>query len=137
MQLRYGTLADYAGEAARGKLTIVGTYDTVYDILKQRPIVFPPSWLVVLLEARVAEGSQLPLALRFMDDDGHPILPPIALQVNFAPQGPGRLSKANLLVNLPAFPVPELGEYSIEIWTGTTRVGTVPVFVQEPPPSIA
>jgi hypothetical protein len=132
VKLRFGTLCDYAGDGANGKLLIVNVFDTVWDNLKVRPVPFPPCYLVALFEASIVEGSQRPLTVRFQTADGNDVLPPVTIPLRLVPQGPGRLSKGNLAIGLMPFSVPDLGEYVFAFYSDQDQLGTVDVYVQEP-----
>lgn len=136
MKLIYGTLCDYAGPGANGKLIIVGAYDTVTDNAHLRPIPFPPSYLLAIFEAHLAEGSPIPLSIKFQNQEGKDILAaPISLPINFAMQGKGRPTRGTLIINLPQFKVPEQDTYAFEFFARDNHIGSVQVYVQEPPPA--
>jgi uncharacterized protein DUF6941 len=126
VDLRYGMLADYAGPGAEGKSIVVGIFDTVYDRLGVRPIPLPPCYLVAVFEAHTTEGTEHQLELRVQDEDGHDIVPAVAMPIRFSPQGPARPLVARVFAFLPQFPVPEHGVYTCELLIGGDACGSPP-----------
>lgn len=136
MELRFAHLADYAAADASGKLTVVGIFDLVWDQLNQRPIPFPPCYLVASLAASVSEGSAHKIEIQFLDADDGPIMPSIEADVPFAASGPGNPLRAQVVLGFGpgALRVAELGDYVIRFLVDDQRVGEIPVTVREPAP---
>src|SRR5947207_8108854 len=58
MELKFALLADYATADAAGKLTIVGVFGVVNDVVRVTPIPLPQFWIVAVFNAHVAEGTE-------------------------------------------------------------------------------
>jgi hypothetical protein len=136
MELRFAHLADYAAADASGKLTIVGTFDLVFDRLKEVPIVFPPCHLIAVFAASVSEGSRHRLRVRFADSDEQDIIEPIETDTAFNPTGPGYPMKAAFLAHFgpETLKVPHLGDYHFSFIMDGAELGRVAVTVLEPAP---
>jgi hypothetical protein len=136
MELRFAHLADYAAADANGKLTVVGIFDLVWDQLKQRPIPFPPCYLVASLAASVSEGSAHKIEIQFLDADDGPIMPSIEADMSFAATGPGNPLRAQVVLGFGpgALRVPDRGDYLVRFLVDDRRVGEIPVTVREPAP---
>lgn len=136
MELRYAHLADYAAADAGGKLTVVGIFDLVYDRLRERPIPFPPCYLVATLAASVAEGSVHQLRVRFADADERDVIEPLSAGLTFRPFGPGYPQKAVFIAGFgpDTLKVPHLGDYHFSFEVDGRELGRVSVTVLDPPP---
>ncbi len=136
MHLRFAHLADYAAADASGKLTVVGSFDIVWDQLKKRPIPLPPCYLVASFAASLAEGSEHDLEIRLVDADESPIMESIRGKMQFRPFGPGYPLRTNVLIGFgpETLHVPELGDYHFRFLVDGELVGELPVSVLEPPP---
>lgn len=133
MKLDFGFLADYASPGHNNKLTIIGVFELVHDMLGQVPIPLPPCYLVARFSASVVEGSSHHLRMRVMDADGNEILPPGEVELTFQPQGPGRQMLANFAAALFGARVPARGDYHISLFVDGSHVGDVPFYVVAPP----
>jgi hypothetical protein len=137
MELRYALLADYAAEDKVGKPIIVGVFDLVHADPTVRPIVLPPFWLVAQFHAHVTEGTEHRLEIRLNDADGKDVIPRVPLTLKFVPQGPGRPLIARLLAQAgPGLQIPQLGEYSLNLFVDGRREGGVPLHVVARQPTI-
>jgi len=136
MNLKFAHLADYAAPDARGKLTIVGSFDIVFDALKKRPIPFPPCYLVASFAASLSEGTDHEFEIRFVDADEAPVTESIRGKMQMRPFGPGYPLRANVVLGFgpEALSVPELGDYRFVFLVDGTPVGDLAVSVLELPP---
>lgn len=136
MQLRFAHLADYAAADAAGKLTIVGVFDIVWDQLKERPIPFPPCYLVAAFASSLIEGAEHDLEIRFADADETPVIDTIKAKLQLQPFGPGYPLRAQVLIGFGpgALKVPDLGDYHFRFFVDGNEIGDIPVSVLEPPP---
>jgi hypothetical protein len=133
MELRFATLADWAGPGASGKVIVVGMFDTIYDQQSTQPIPIPPSYLFAVFEARVYEGSQIECSLELQDLDGRDLIVPTKALLQFASRGPGRTMRATVVAPLLGIALPKRGEYVFRFRKDGELLGTVPVFVVAPP----
>lgn len=129
MELLFAHSADYAGVDGSGKLTIVGAFDIVWVAAEQRPIPFPPFYLVTAFEASIAEGADHNVEIRLVDDDEVEHSNIISGSLQFRAHGVGHQARANLLIGFgPAVvTVPELGDYYFRFKVGGADVGGIRV----------
>lgn len=134
MELRYAHIADFASADSGGKLTVVGAFDIIWDHLKQRPIPFPPFYLVAGFEASVAEGANHTFAIQLVDDDENPLSPTIEGPLQFRANGVGHPARANTLIGFGpgAVGVPELGDYYFTFAVDGKSAGRLCVSVLAP-----
>ena len=119
MKVTFALLADYATQGLGSKLTIVGTFDTFFGVPRVRPIRCPRFFLVAGFEGSVIEGSEHPFEVRVVDEDGHLVVErPIRGVVQLTPRGPGRRLGAHMTIGMDGLVVPDVGEYSFELWSG-------------------
>lgn len=137
MELRFAHLADYGAADASGKLTLVGIFDIIWDALKQRPIPFPPCYLVASFAASLSEGSSHRIEIRFLDADDQPVMDSVKLDVAFRATGPGNPLRAQLILAFGpgALQVPDVGDYCIRFLVDDASVGETPVSVRDPAPA--
>jgi hypothetical protein len=134
MELRFALLADYAAADASGKLTVVGSFDIVWDMMKQRPIPFPPCHLVAAFVASLIEGAEHDLEIKLVDADENPVAESITGKLQFRPFGPGYPLKSNVIIGFGpgALTVPEVGDYHFQFLVDGKQLGDIPVAVLEP-----
>ena len=133
MHLRFGTLADWAGPGAAGKLIIVGMFGRIIDAAGVRPIALPPCYLVAMFEAESTEGARHVCSIQRQDMDGRDLIQPMTATVEFVPQGPGRRLSAHVFTPLFGLRVPTRGEYAFRFLQGDRYRGSVPFEVIAPP----
>lgn len=135
MELLFAHSADYAGVDGSGKLTIVGAFDIVWDAAGQRPIPFPPFYLVAAFEASIAEGADHEIEIRLVDDDEVAHSNMIKGGLQFRAHGVGHQARAHLLIGFGpgVVTVPELGDYYFRFKVGGAEVGGVRVSALAPP----
>lgn len=134
MDLRFGLLADYAGEGKASKLLMVGVFDTVYNQGGSRPIQVPPCYLVLMIDAHVTEGSDHTLELHLTNEDGADVFPPTSMPIKFSLQGPGRPLRAQVVIALFGLVVPDEGDYAFNVLIMRQHLGDVPLYVRPAQP---
>ena len=134
MELRFGLLADYAGEGRAGKLLMVGVFDTVYNQQGTNPVQIPPCYLVAAIDAHVTEGSEHRLDVHLTNEDGGAVIPPTAMPIKFASQGPGRPLRANVVLGMFGLMVPSEGTYAFNLLIQGRHLGDVPLYVRPAQP---
>jgi len=138
MELRFALLADYAAADATGKLTVVGSFDIVWDVIKQRPVPFPPCYLVAAFVASLVEGTEHDLEIKLVDADEEAVAQSITGKLKFQPFGPGYPLRSNVIIGFGpgALTVPELGDYHFQFLVDGKQHGEIPVAVLEPAPKV-
>lgn len=136
MELRFAHTADYVAADSRGKLTIVGVFDIIWDGKKVRPIAFPPFYLVAAFEASVAEGSDHEIKIRLVDDDEVEQPGVVTGKLQLRSQGVGHPLSGHVLIGFgpEVVKVPDYGDYHFRFEVGGVQVGATRVSVLEAPP---
>ena len=130
IQLRFGLIADYAGQGANSKLILVGIFDTIFIVDPNVPIVFPLCYLAVQLSASVVDGSVHRVKLRLMDEDGGLVWQQAdETEVRMVASAPGRPLVAQIVTFLAGLQLPRLGDYAFEVQVDGHLVGEVPFHV--------
>jgi hypothetical protein len=132
MQLKYAHLCDYAGEGARGKPIAVGIFERVVAS-DARPIGLPTIYLLVAIEAHVAEGTDHTAEIRLTNDQGEDKIPRASFQIRFRPQGPGHLMIAHLIAQFEMITLPDVGEYEFYVLVDGNDVASVPLIISPAP----
>lgn len=133
MNLKFGVLADYAGQGAANKAILVGIFDTLFNMQNQSTIISPPFFLFAALEAHLTEGTEHKAVVHLMTGDGRDLKVPVRLELDFkfAPRGPGRLMHGNLIMGINGLPLPGNGSYEFNILMDGRHLGSVPLYVAE------
>jgi hypothetical protein len=136
MQMKFGVLADYAGQGASAKTILVGIFDTIYNVLGALPIGTPPFYVFASIEAHITEGTDHTAIIHFTTADGADLPTPIRVEVpfKFMPRGRGRMMLGNLAMSVPqGVALPGLGSYEFNILIDGRHVGSIPLYVEDPP----
>lgn len=113
MEIEIFTLCDYAAEGQPGKLTIVGTFDTLY--CHQVPVVHPNCSIAIRIRMGEKEAGQHHLEIKFQSPSRKE-LTKIQGQLNVVPNPNTNYSTTNMVVNFPNLELKELGKYTFELW---------------------
>jgi hypothetical protein len=138
MNLKFGVLADYAGQGAAGKTILVGIFDTVYNTQNASSLALPPFYLFAQVEGHVTEGTEHKVIVHITTGDGRDLPVPVRVELPFklSPRGPGRELQGNLIIALQGMPLPGNGSYEFSILMDGRHVGSVPLYVAEAPPGL-
>ena len=132
MHVVLGTLADYAVETGHGKLTLVGVFDTIYALQPGDSIPLPEAALVIVLSASIVEGTDHQATITLEDADANP-LGQFDVPLLFNARGLGYPTRAQLIVNLRGFKVPQAGDYVFRLRVNGAGVAEVPFYVAHAP----
>ena len=128
MEIETFVLCDAATDY-RGKLNLLGTFDTIYAA--KLPVVWPHCALALRIRfSRIEEGRH-PVRINFIDEDGQAILPPLdgAVEMKFPPGV--STSATNLIINMDRLKLPRMGEYSINLAVDGRQEKTLPLYVRK------
>ena len=133
MKLKFGVLADYAGQGAANKAILVGIFDTLFNIENKATIISPPFFLFATLEAHLTEGTEHKAVIHLTTGDGQDLPTPVRLELDFkfAPRGPGRMMSGNLIMGINGLPLPGNGSYEFNILMDGHHQGSIPFYVAE------
>ena len=134
MEIETFVLCDAATDY-RGKLNILGTFDTIWG--GKLPVIWPHCALALRVRfSRIEEGEHR-VRIGFMDDDGRAVLPPLegTVRVGFGSQT--ETVAANLILNLERIRLEKEGEYSISLAIDGRQERSLPLYLRlrpEPKP---
>lgn len=126
MEVQVAVLCDSASDY-RGKLCILGTFDTIYTT--QLPAVHPHCSIALRLVFRDQDEGESILRLRLIDEDGKNMLPNIEphLQVKLPPDM--FFFSRNLIFNLQQITFHKTGQYSIDLMLNEKMLARIPLQV--------
>ena len=113
MEIEIFTLCDYAAEGQPGKLTIVGTFDTLH--CQQVPVVHPNCSIALRVRMANKDAGQHDLEIKFQSPSGQEISK-IQGKLNTAPNAFTGYSTTNLVINFANLELKEAGKYTFELW---------------------
>jgi hypothetical protein len=113
MEIEIFTLCDYAAEGQPGKLTIVGTFDTLH--CQQVPVVHPNCSIAIRVRMANKDVGRHDLEIKFQSPSGQEISK-IQGQLNTAPNPFTGYTTTNLVINFANLELKEVGKYTFELW---------------------
>ncbi len=127
MEIETFVLCDAATDY-RGKLNLLGTFDTIWGA--RLPVIWPHCALALRVRfSRIEEGEHR-VRITFIDEDGSAVLPPLdgGVRVTF---GPGAATVAtNLILNMERVRLEKPGEYSISLAIDGRQERTLPLYLR-------
>ena len=127
MDIQVAALCDAATDT-NGKLSILGTFDTIYT--QQLPAVHPQCSIALRFVCTKIEEGPHKLKLNFVDEDGRLVVPSIDLPVEITfPEEANFLSR-NFVVNIQQLKFEKPGLYSIDIAIDGRHEGSIPLLVK-------
>jgi len=127
MEIETFVLCDAATDY-RGKLNILGTFDTIWGA--RLPVTWPHCALALRVRfTRIEEGEHR-VRIGFMDEDGRAVLPPLdgTVRVGFGPQT-GTVA-ANMILNIDRIRLEKEGEYSISLAIDGRQERSLPLYLR-------
>jgi hypothetical protein len=131
IKVRAMLIAEYAGLATDGKLTVAGIFDgmnvTRRDTSDETPVsvAISRAYLVIVSEASLADGLAHTFVMRILNGNGTPIIDDIKMPFSFALSASGRPMKNNLIANISGLTFPGVDDYTFEL-----RIEGQPQFVE-------
>ena len=133
MKIEVFALCDAAVDYG-GKLSLLGAFDGIFA--RETPVVHPQCAIALRLRvSRTEEGKHM-LTLKFIDADGHSVMPNV--NANFEVRiPPERESVAvNLVLNIHQLKFEHFDDYAVDLTIDGRPEATLPlVVVQHQPPS--
>lgn len=127
MKIEAFVLCDAATDY-RGKLNILGTFDTISAA--EMPVVWPHCALALRIRfSKIEEGAHR-VRISFIDDDGHAVLPLLEgeMKVKFGPAS--STTAANLILNMDRLKLDRAGEYSIHLAVDGRQEMSLPLYIK-------
>ncbi len=127
MEVETFVLCDAATDY-RGKLNILGTFDTIFAA--QLPVVWPHCALALRVRFSKIEEGPHQVRISFIDGDGSPVLPPLdgKMEIRCGPKSP--TMAANLILNMDRLELKKAGEYSIHLAVDGRQEKSLPLYVK-------
>ena len=126
MDVQVAVLCDSASDY-RGKLCILGTFDTIYTT--QLPAVHPHCSIALRLIFRDQDEGESILRLRLIDEDGKNILPNIEPHIQVKLPSDMFFYSKNLIFNLQQITFHKTGQYSIDLMLNNNMIARIPLQV--------
>jgi len=132
MKVEILCLCDFATVDVSSKMTVVGAFDTVYG--HQPPVVNGLCALAVRLRFDKVEEGVKKLRISFTDIDGRLIMPSMEPQVpvQVLPGSPTAIAQIVLILTL--LPLPNFGEYSIDLAVDGRQEASIPLYARQAQP---
>lgn len=124
MEIEVFTLCDAATDS-RGKLNILGTFDSIYA--SGFPMVFPRCSIALRLRYAVIEEGEHAVKITMRDQEGKDVIPPMEGSFHLKVMPERFSAAANLVLNLERLRIPQPGEYLIELSIDGDRLRTLPL----------
>lgn len=127
MEIETFVLCDAATDY-RGKLNILGTFDTIHTV--KLPVVWPHCALALRVRFSTIEEGEHRVRISFMDEDGKPVLPPLdgAVRVKFGPAA--KTMATNLILNMDRIKLERSGEYAINLAIDGRQERSLPLYLR-------
>ncbi len=127
MEIETFVLCDAATDY-RGKLNILGTFDTIWGT--KLPVVWPHCALALRVRfTRIEEGEHR-VRIGFMDEDGRAVLPPLDGTVRVGFGSPAGTVAANMILNMERVRLEKEGEYSISLALDGRQERSLPLYLR-------
>ncbi len=130
MDIEIFTLCDFAQDM-NGKLTIVGTFDTLYAT--KLPAQHPNCHLAARIRFYNGEQGKVPFGIRITSPDGEDLIKPVGAEF-YVPMNPGADSSTqNICLGIGGLPIKVYGKHIITLSINGQDLKTLPMFVAKPP----
>ena len=120
LSLKFLTLCDYATVSQEGKLSIVGIFDRIFT--EKTPSSFIRMFIVAIIEGEPSGKYEVELNIK--DPLGKKVLTPMNLKIELSVTG-----RSNFITDVLNMPIPQFGEYSLEIKSGDKSLGSTVFWV--------
>jgi hypothetical protein len=133
MNIQVAVLCDAATDD-RGKLNLLGTFDTI--MTPQMPAVHPQCSVALRVTFSQEDEGEHKLKLNFVDADGRSVMPPMDVQVQVALPEDTHFLTRNVIVNIQQVKFEKPGLYSIDIFLDDRQQASIPLLVKHLPPRL-
>jgi hypothetical protein len=134
VSLKYAHLCDYAVLGQNAKPILVGIFDQLAPA-PDAPLQLPLSFFVMALQASIADGPTHTIAIVVRDEDEAEVWRGDIGVIPFAPSGPGRPLQVLVIMGVTGLGFPRRCDYQFEVFVDNAKIGQVPFYVVDPPPS--
>jgi hypothetical protein len=134
MNIQVAVLCDAATDD-RGKLNLLGAFDTIYA--EQLPAVHPQCSVALRVTFGHEDEGVRVLTLNFVDADGRAIIPETPISVEVAIPADSHFLTSTHLVNIQQLKFERAGLYSLDVSLDGKAAASIPLLVKYLPPNIA
>jgi hypothetical protein len=129
MRVEAFLLCDAATDSM-GKLNVLGAFDRVF--MREVPGVYPACTVALRVRFERAEMGRHRFEIRFVDQDGVPILAPLQGQVDVSFSSEAHSGSMNFVLNLVRIPFSYYGDYQLDLHLDDRLMGSLPLTVCPP-----
>jgi hypothetical protein len=136
MKVNIFTLCDFA-KAEGGKMTIVGTFDSVFA--HTAPAIHPMCALAALIRFEKIEEGQKTVRISFIDMDGKSIMPTLNVPMDLKIRPDQSSAIAQFVLVIQQINLPRFGEYSVDLAVDGRQEASTPLYLRQaqvPPPAL-
>ncbi|MFT4547925.1 MAG: hypothetical protein ACI8XO_003330 [Verrucomicrobiales bacterium] len=126
MEIQVATLCDSASDYS-GKLCILGTFDTICS--SNTPIIHPHCSLALRICFKPGDEGEHVVVVRFIDDDGQPIMPPFREKIAVALPNDAYFLTRNLILNFQRLTFAKTGQFSLDVSVDDEMLARIPLRV--------
>jgi len=130
MDIEIFTLCDFAQDL-NGKLTIVGTFDTLYAT--QLPANHPNCHLAARIRFLGRENGKVPFGIRITSPDGEELMKPLQAEFHLSVNPGADSVTQNICLGIGGLPIKVYGKHVITLSVRGQDLRTLPLFVAKPP----
>ena len=127
MTIQVAVLCDAATEYS-GKLNLLGTFDTIYA--QELPAHHPQCSVAIRIAFDRGEEGPHTLAIHFVDEDGHPIMPGTEVPVEVVFPADATFISRNFIVNIQQLKFEATGLYSVNLVLDDRQLSSIPLAVK-------
>ena len=128
MTIQVAVLCDAATDY-NSKLNLLGAFDTI--MASQLPAQHPQCSVALRIAFDRAEEGSHRLAMNFVDEDGHPIMPPMNdVPVEIAFPADATFLSRNFVINFQQLKFQNAGLYSIDLSMDGRPLSSIPLAVK-------
>ena len=133
MDVEIAALCEAATEGPRGKLNILGTFDTISA--PRFPFAYPHCALAFRIRfSRIEEGNHR-IRVNFVDADGKAIIPSLNANIMIKMDPSRDSAVANLVLHINMLKFQKEGRYSIDMAIDGRHEKSLPLSIAKPEPS--
>lgn len=120
-------LCDAATEQ-RGKLNVLGAFDTVFS--REIPVVHPACAVAARVRFSKIEQGEHSVRIGVIDQDGKEVVPKLEGKVSVRVGDEAGSAAINLILNFQRIKLPDYGEYRIDLIVDGEQKASLPLFVR-------
>lgn len=130
MNVLVAVLCDAATDD-RGKLNLLGAFDTI--LAPAFPTVHPQCAVALRLTFNDSDAGDHEMNLRFVDADGHDIMPPSPIEVSVEMPDDATFLSRNFIIHISQLKLRAPGPYSFDVFLDDEPITSVPLLVKHVP----